>query len=643
MLEVFTAGTYQFYFKQENFGEIAMQDSTAGNPMLLELAEVAVTDVSVGSLTFTIDNTVSISSTEEKNIIATGSDDASIKLNSAFGGLYSDVVKYDYNASSSYSLTAPVIDFHGAVNIDGTLDPGDFVDVNVRDLIITLNSTDANLGGTDQSGLVIKRGATDDYNIFYDQATTDLIAGSDGSELLVALVDGTKSNNALIRWNGASFEFEPKVTFNPTGGSGNNGEFLIDADLTVNGTMTTVDSEDLQIADNTILLNKGETGAGVTKDKAGIEIDRGTLDNYSILYDEDTVNGGLLKSITGTYEKLVPEVDLTPALNSVIGNTIVWDDTNKRFNFDTGIKFEAALITVSKNSTFTAPATMSSLTVTGNTTLGTTATPTTTTVQGDFNVADGIIKIRNANIVQTDHVTNGENVFFGGGGITVIGAGESASTYRTNEAASSSEILKLISDGNIEMYTNIQSGYPGTKVLTASTTGNVNISSNDFTIGSSGKLSYESSAPSTSGTQILSYDGYFYATRVYNASWNDLAEFFLVEKESPKLENHVYVIDENGKVKISDKYADKKVVGICSDSYAFVMKQEYEKNGVPIALSGTVNVRYSGKIKVGDVVTSYKFGLAKKANLFVKLFKNEAIIGKVMNINEDKKEILVLV
>ncbi len=61
---------------------------------------------------------------------------------------------------------------------------------------------------------------------------------------------------------------------------------VIAGNLTVNGTTTTVDSANLTITDNVILLNKDEVGAGVTLNVAGIEIERGSLDNAGWYYNE---------------------------------------------------------------------------------------------------------------------------------------------------------------------------------------------------------------------------------------------------------------------------------------------------------------------------------------------------------------------
>ena len=60
----------------------------------------------------------------------------------------------------------------------------------------------------------------------------------------------------------------------------------IDGNLTVTGTTTSVETTNSQITDNTIVLNEGETGAGVTLGTSGIEIDRGSLNNVSFVYDD---------------------------------------------------------------------------------------------------------------------------------------------------------------------------------------------------------------------------------------------------------------------------------------------------------------------------------------------------------------------
>ena len=61
----------------------------------------------------------------------------------------------------------------------------------------------------------------------------------------------------------------------------------VTGNLIVAGTNTAVNSTNLDIADKTIVLNKGETGAGVTSPfHSGIEIERGTETNVGLRYFE---------------------------------------------------------------------------------------------------------------------------------------------------------------------------------------------------------------------------------------------------------------------------------------------------------------------------------------------------------------------
>lgn len=61
---------------------------------------------------------------------------------------------------------------------------------------------------------------------------------------------------------------------------------IVNGDLTVTGTTTTVNSSETLVADNLITLNAGEVGAGVTSGSAGIEVDRGSEDNASLQWNE---------------------------------------------------------------------------------------------------------------------------------------------------------------------------------------------------------------------------------------------------------------------------------------------------------------------------------------------------------------------
>ena len=92
----------------------------------------------------------------------------------------------------------------------------------------------------------------------------DTVDGLEGSQLVRSDVDDIMAGNYTIQQ-----------------------DLTVSGNLTVSGTTTTVESETVLIADNIITLNSNYTG-GAPSENAGIEIERGTLNNPKILWDEST-------------------------------------------------------------------------------------------------------------------------------------------------------------------------------------------------------------------------------------------------------------------------------------------------------------------------------------------------------------------
>jgi len=69
----------------------------------------------------------------------------------------------------------------------------------------------------------------------------------------------------------------------PTAG----GQVIVSANLIVEGDTLTVEAENLNVKDNIIQLNFGETGSGVSLRYSGLQIDRGSLDSASFFWDEN--------------------------------------------------------------------------------------------------------------------------------------------------------------------------------------------------------------------------------------------------------------------------------------------------------------------------------------------------------------------
>ena len=65
------------------------------------------------------------------------------------------------------------------------------------------------------------------------------------------------------------------------------GNVVITGNLLVEGNTTTVQSEDLTVKDNIIVVNSGETGPGISLTEAGLRIDRGTFTDGFFTFSED--------------------------------------------------------------------------------------------------------------------------------------------------------------------------------------------------------------------------------------------------------------------------------------------------------------------------------------------------------------------
>jgi hypothetical protein len=107
----------------------------------------------------------------------------------------------------------------------------------------------------------------------------------------------------------------------------NTGVVYITGNLEVQGTTTTIDTANLTIEDNIILLNKGETGAGVTEGTSGIQIDRGSFDDAQLVWDE-AVDKFRFQTIT--------DVGVGTLANIVVGTIATNPTSNLQFDMQSG-------------------------------------------------------------------------------------------------------------------------------------------------------------------------------------------------------------------------------------------------------------------------------------------------------------------
>ena len=79
------------------------------------------------------------------------------------------------------------------------------------------------------------------------------------------------------------------------------GRVLVTGNLVVEGDTLTVSAENLNVNDNVIVVNYGETGAGVSLRYSGLQVDRGTLSPASIVYDENNDTFMITEGAEGAY------------------------------------------------------------------------------------------------------------------------------------------------------------------------------------------------------------------------------------------------------------------------------------------------------------------------------------------------------
>lgn len=367
--------------------------------------------------------------------------------------------------------------------------------------------------------------------------------------------------------------------------------------ITIKGNSTTVESETVTIADNILLLNSNVSSDIAPTENAGIEINRGNSTYSSLIWNEelDKWTAGLHGAEDIVLLKTSPEID-NPTINGLL--TIQNEDIDK-------IKLVSPLgseckskIDVYQNKTL-----QSSIAFDASTAGRKLWTITT-------NGSSNKIATINSNNVICNNI--GEVAY------SATQYGESNTKPQPkglNTFYVATDIKKVYFDTNVGGSNQwLDVGRP------------LNLPDCDS------NFAYDSKPSdfSNDASKKLYYNGYFYANRVYNAVYNDYAEYF--KKGNTIVEpGDVVVCGENGEyVKSSSAYSNL-VVGVFSDTYGHLLggegKPSDEQNYIPIGLSGRVNVKVIGDIKKGDLLVSSDIpGVAQSSNKHIP----GTIIGKAL-------------
>lgn len=222
------------YFDSTN-NKLKVYDGTSWQPLAFG-ANAASTVTLSGDVTGTgnvSNGTISITTTVAANSVALGTDTTGNYVSDVTAGTGVTVTHTPGEGSS------PTVAIGQAV---GTTDSPSFT-------AITLTG-DAAVNGGD----VTTTAAT--ASLFNANATTLNIGGAATTLSIGAATGTTTVNNSLT----------------------------VSGDLTVEGTTTTLNTATLEVEDNVVLLNRGVTGSPTLN--AGLEIERGTSANVSVLWNE---------------------------------------------------------------------------------------------------------------------------------------------------------------------------------------------------------------------------------------------------------------------------------------------------------------------------------------------------------------------
>ena len=204
------------------------------------------------------------------------------------------------NFSASGDLTAPNVSFNGGAAVD------------LVTTLATVNSNVGSFGGTTAipSFTVNAKGLITAASEVVISSTLDIAAdsGTDNGVLIgtdtLTVSGGTGvatsvSGDTITIDIGQAVATTSNVTFNNVTVNGTlasdditaatmtaSGHVVVQGNLTVNGTTTTVNSNTVAIGDSIMTLNTDETGT--PSENAGFEIERGTSTNVSLLWNEGT-------------------------------------------------------------------------------------------------------------------------------------------------------------------------------------------------------------------------------------------------------------------------------------------------------------------------------------------------------------------
>jgi hypothetical protein len=208
----------------------------------------------------------------------------------------------------------------------------------------------------------------------------------------------------------------------------------------------------------------------------------------------------------------------------------------------------------------------------------------------------GVTTITASGSVSGGSLTDGTATLNGSGVLSgaTVSATPSGANDITNKTYVDSEVTSATSASNVVKMSGVQAGITGLKTFTSLLTGSAGITDGTATL-SGGAITGATTGNFSSTVTANLFEG-----KATSAQYADLAEIYKADREY--MPGTVVKIGGSEEITQTTEAFDNEVFGVISKNPAYLMNSKAE--GLPVALTGRVQVKVIGKIKKGERLVS---------------------------------------